>query len=221
MSNDGPQNELPKRPLAAIFMSPRKAIRGIVSTNAAYGVTALTAVAGITALFSFASSFSLGDTLSTIGVIAVAVALGLPVGVVMMWLMTATTRETGRWLKGTATHEQLKSAIVWGNAPAVFEIPVILTGCALYGNEYFSSARPTMRSFAQLPTVIALGFVGFAIAVWTIILSSQTIAEVQGFRSAWMGFLNLLLASLVLAFIGVGLGVVALMALLAIYGTMH
>jgi hypothetical protein len=60
--------------------------------------------------------------------------------------------------------------------------------------------------------MIGIGLVEVVLGVWSVVLLCQTIAEVQGFRSAWKGLGNVLLAGLV---IGVPLAVVFTLILFA------
>jgi hypothetical protein len=43
----------------------------------------------------------------------------------------------------------------------------------------------------------AIGFTEFVLGVWSFVLLCNTVAEVQGFRSAWRGLGNLLLSGIV------------------------
>ena len=63
----------------------------------------------------------------------------------------------------------------------------------------FTSETPNFDSklYVSVPT-IGLAAMEFILGLWEIVLLCNTVAEVQGYRSAWQGLLNLILAGLLL-----------------------
>ena len=94
--------------------------------------------------------------------------------------------------------------------PLVFALPLWIPQLLLFGSDMFTAEMPSID--AQPLLIIpffAIGFIELVLGVWSIVLLCNTIAEVQGYHSAWRGLGNIILAGAVLIVpllvLGVGL----------------
>jgi hypothetical protein len=111
--------------------------------------------------------------------------MGCVWGLFWLWLLSGTVHACGRWLGGAATKASLRTALAWGSVPIGAALPIVLAGWLLLA---WSKAEPSQLTVTAMRA--GLG----ALAVASFALRCHTVAEVQGFRSAWRGLGNLLLA---------------------------
>jgi hypothetical protein len=186
-----------KSPFVTMWLSPRDTVRSIVSSDPTYLVIPLAAATGVAQALDRAVGKNAGDVIS-LPVILLIVMIGGPIGgVIGLHLGAALLQFTGKWLGGTATREEMRTAMAWGGVPALWGgllwIPII----ALAGNSIFKSdiEAEDVNGIALLLSGAML-LVQVATAIWAMFTSLQAIAEVQGF-SAWKAAGNGLLAGLI------------------------
>ncbi|MBX7245594.1 MAG: YIP1 family protein [Candidatus Sumerlaeaceae bacterium] len=182
-------------PFRTIWTSPRETIRRIVANDPEFYVIFLTCLVGIQGSLDRASARSLGDKWPVPFIIGLACTAG-PVGSLLsLWLFSHLIRWTGRWLGGTAIREHIRTAIAWGYVPVVFSLPLWIPELALFGSELFTEETPRLDSQPELLiSFLAFCAVEVVLGLWALVLFCNTIAEVQGFRSAWAGLGNFCLA---------------------------
>ncbi len=172
-------------PILTIWTRPRSAIRQVVEGGRSWPTLVLACVAGVADVVATMLARSGGGPPSW-RVLPGAVMLGGALGLAWLWLLAGTVHFCGRWLGGTATKPSLRSALAWGSVPTGAALPILIAGWLLLD---WIDCGPEAG-----PTVNALRLAVGALAVASLALRSQTVAEVQGFRSAWRGLGNLLLA---------------------------
>ncbi|MBI5687302.1 MAG: YIP1 family protein [Verrucomicrobia bacterium] len=181
-------------PFLTIWLSPRETIRRIVEWNPNYWVIALACLAGIGQAFDQASMKNIGDETPTALIFAIALVAGPLVGLLQLWIGYQLIRWTGRWLGGMASREHLRTALAWGYVPAVFALTLLIPEWLIAGPELFTKQTPHLNAHPGLLMFLkALGAVGGMLGIWSIVTTCHTVAEVQGYRSAWRGLANLLL----------------------------
>lgn len=127
--------------------------------------------------------------------LALACVLGPIGGLFELWLSSHLVHITGRWIGGTACREHLKTAISWAAVPFIASMLLWIPGLTIIGSEMFANATPRLDSQPLLLIpFLALGLGDLILGSWSVLLLCNTIAEIQGFRSAWRGFGNLLLS---------------------------
>lgn len=182
-------------PFLTIWTRPRETVRALVAESPELHVILLTCLAGIGESLDRASVRSLGDRESLPVIFAMALLWGPLGGLLALWLWSHLIRWTGRWIGGTASREALRTALAWAMVPVVCGLLLWIPELLLFGSDLFTEATPRLDAKPAL-LVPFLGFlaVEIALAVWTAVLLCNTVAEVQGFRSAWRGLGNLVLA---------------------------
>ena len=184
-------------PFKAIWFEPRLTIERIIGRNPKRYVIRLACLSGVVNwLFSSAAGGGLMRVPSPT-VIGLALVAGPLLGIVALWVSAAIVRLTGLWLDGHADIEEVRDALAWGSVPALATLPIwfvrIMVSVA-FAIGVVDLTVPT----TFLPTLAGLLFiVEVGLCAWSLVTISNTVAEVQRFRSAWRGFGNLLIAGFV------------------------
>jgi len=207
----------PSAPWWTVWTAPRETIRRIVDYNLGLGplgpglsVLALLAVNGIGQSLGRAAQRNAGDEMPA-SALTVAVLVGGTLGGVFGgWLLSHLLRISGWWIGGTSDRRGLLTALAWASVPTVAATALWIPQLAVAGMDLFTSATPRIDASPLAAIVlIVCGVVGGVLGTWSFVLMCNTVAEVQGYRSAWAGFGNLLLAGVLLAAIAVAIGVLA------------
>ena len=198
-ATDAPDDapELGLNPWLTIWTAPRATVRRIARVDPRRHVLLLTCLAGIGQSLDRASLRNLGDQYSLPTIFAIASDAGPLGGLFGLWLLSHLIRLTGHWIGGTGDRDLIKTAMAWASVPAVCSLVLWIPQIVLFGSDMFTAQTP--RIDAQpglLMAFYATALADVVLGIWSIVLLCNTIAEVQGFRSAWRGLLNLLLAGL-------------------------
>ena len=186
------------RPFRTIWTRPRETIRKIVATNPELHVVLLVCLSGIGHGLDRASLRSMGDRVPTAMILGMMCVLGPGMSLIGLWVSSHLIRWTGTWIGGTASRPHIKTAIAWGSAPAALAALLWIPYILLFGSDMFTEEMPRLETYPMLVIpLIALGCCEIVLGIWGAVLFCNTIAEVQGFRSAWAGVGNLFLAFVV------------------------
>ncbi|MFA6561403.1 MAG: Yip1 family protein [Verrucomicrobiia bacterium] len=185
-------------PFLTIWLSPRETIRRIVEWNPNYCVIWLACLAGVGQAIDRSTMRDLGDKVP-LAVLFTIVLIGGPlIGLLHLYISSLLLRWTGKWLGGTGSTRHLRTALAWGCLPYVFCLPLDLVAWLIAGRELFTKETPHLEAHPGLMIpFIVIGLMEVTLAIWSVEILCQTIAEVQGYRSAWCGFGNIMLSVLV------------------------
>lgn len=209
-ADDGP----PPAPLRSIWRAPRETIRRIVAHDPGRAVNSLLALNGIGQALGRASERHAADGMPLPQLAAAVLVGGAMGGVFGGWMLSHLLRISGRWIGGTADRRRLLAAVAWAGVPAIAGLLLWIPQLAVAGRDMFTAVTPRIdASPVAVPVLAACSVAGLVLGIWSTVLACQTIAEVQGFRSAWKGFGNLLLAGVLL--VGIVLAIVAVVVGLA------
>lgn len=186
---------LSPNPFKTIWLAPRQTVRRIVDFNPALYVVALIAIVGINKSLDRASGKYMGDKLPFPAILAAALLIGPLGGFFSMWVYSHLIRLSGRLLGGIASREQIKAAMAWATVPTLVVTVLWIPKLLLFGDELFRRETPRMdESTWAIGALIGFAGVELVLGVWTVVLMCNTVAEVQGYRSAWRGLGNMTLA---------------------------
>lgn len=159
----------------------------------------LVAITGINKSLDRASLREMGDKFPLFAIVAGAVFIG-PLGARFgMWVYSHLIKWSGRLLGGIASREHIKAAMAWATVPTMLVSVLWIPKLLLFGRELFQKETPRMDETPWAGGVLmGIGAVELALGVWTVVLLCNTVAEVQGFKSAWRGLGNLMLAGMVI-----------------------
>ncbi len=183
------------RSLLTVWFHPRLTIRRIVDTQPGHLVIPLASCEGIRGMLDATWTNITLPVVLTITLLA-----GPIVGILGLWLYAWLVRIAGTWIGGAASSEHLRAALAWGSVPALAKIPLSLVALALMQSAGFDPSLPITDPPEGLSFALAaIEVVAAVLLLWSAVLRCNTVAEVQGFQSAWQGFANLLLAGLLVA----------------------
>lgn len=203
-------------PFLTIWLRPRETIRRIVKWNPNYCVIWLACLAGIAENLDTFSAGNAGDKYPSAMIIAIALVMGPLVGLVLLWINSLLIRWTGKWIGGTASRKTIRTALAWSCVPTAFALLLIIPKLLIAGPELFKASMPHLDSNPCLWIPFAvLDWIEVVLVVWSFVTLCHTVAEVQGYRSAWRGLGNFLLVGVVsfAAFLAFGLVILAVVFL--------
>ncbi|WP_437230724.1 Yip1 family protein [Planctomicrobium sp. SH661] len=187
-----------ENPLLSIWTRPRATIRKIIENRPGHEVLILAGIAGIGETLNRVAKRGAGDHRSLETILLVSLILGPFGGMFSLWFYSHFVHWTGKWIGGKAPRESLSAAIAWGGVPYIASVFLWIPMLLIFGSELFKSEAPRIEADPTLKSLLfAITLLQLALSFWTYISVSKTVAEVQGFVSAWRGFANLLLAFLV------------------------
>lgn len=183
------------REFTAIWFHPRQVIAAIVARDPSYWVLPLAVLSGIGNALDRASLKSAGDRVEVTLILLLVLVFGALGGLVTLYLGSWLLRWTGKWIGGVADASVLRTVIAWASVPSVAALPLWIPQGLLFGKELFTTETPRLDAQPWLwVPFMAMALVEMALAFWSLWILAQGLAEVQGFRSAWKGFLNAVLA---------------------------
>lgn len=187
------------KPFRTIWTRPRDTVRRIIAVNPELHVVPLVCLAGIGETLDRASMRNAGDNMPMASIFGVACVFGPLGGLLSLWIGSHLIRLSGEWIGGVGNRKHIKTAIAWSSVPAVFALSLWIPQILLFGSEMFTASTPRLEAHPiLLIPFLAIALAEIVLAVWGVVLLCKTIAEVQGFRSAWRGLGNLILAGAVI-----------------------
>jgi hypothetical protein len=186
-------------PAFGIWWHPRRTVRAVLNDDPRRHVFWLFMFAGVGQAFDNASGRNLGDGFSLGALLVICLGVAPLIWVGFYWLLSHLVAWTGSFLGGQAKAEEIRAALAWSSLPIALTVPLWFVLVALTGKELFiadSDLFTDEPNLSQLlPVVLASGAM-LGMRLWSCILASQAIAEVQHYASGWRGLGNLLLAGL-------------------------
>jgi hypothetical protein len=212
----GDEEGLPFQPFRTIWTAPRRTIRQIVRRNRYLHVIPLLCLGGVAQALERAAKRNVGDSIGPQTLFLIIVFLSPLGGLFGGWLVALLLRVSGGWIGGRADFTRLQAAVAWSSLPKIVGLALWLPLIALLGMQAFTSVQFQLESAPTLVGVmLAMSVALLVLSIWGFVLLCNTVAEVQGFRSAWAGLGNVLLAVLLLivpliaiVMMAVGIGVI-------------
>ena len=182
-----------ENPFFTIWTRPRATIRGLVDTDPAFRVLPIAAVGGILEVVQFESLLGAGDQLSVPVILTIAVLLGPPVGLILLYAGAWLVEMSCRLLGGQAFSREVRAALAWSSVPLLATIPLWMIRVALLGRELFTFTKPSLFSNPALAYLLAATAIPeFVLSIWWMVVTAKSLAEVQRF-SAWKALSSMLL----------------------------
>ena len=191
-------NMLGVNPWLKIWTKPRETIRAIVAFNPKYRFLLLSAFYGFPCLLNIAQASSLGQSWSLLAILVGALLLSTFVGMISISVTSFLILWTGKWIKGTASYQEIRTAVAWSNAPNGVNVLIWLGLIAYFGANIFA-ADFIQKVMASNPSTALslLFFLQTILSVWSIVILINGIAEVQRF-TGWKAFLNVVMALVII-----------------------
>ncbi len=182
IDDDNNQSKEKLNPWFSMLNKPRETIQQIIDEDPRHQVIAVSALGGL--LSGIVNNLAKMNALSVRNLIVLVFVIILSplFGIIGLYLGGLVYRITGQWLNGKGTPETIRTAVAWGTIPFIWSSILCFITIPLH------------RLGISFPFFI--GQITFAI--WGMIVVSKSLAQVQGFKSAWMGFFNAFLGGLLI-----------------------
>jgi len=102
------------------------------------------------------------------------------------------------FLKGTASSEDYRTVIAWGNIPVILSVVTTLILVVIYGPTALAGYQP--ESYAASIVFILAGLISFGLAIWSIVIMVSGIMHIQKF-TVWKAIGNLFLPFIILVMV--------------------
>jgi hypothetical protein len=196
--------------LARVMIKPRSTLRAILDLPRDRMALPLFALAVVSGIFGDLDAPMLQRILEQprgwqFGLMLAAATVGIAIAlVVLAWFYAWVPVLIGRFLEGTGGIREIRSALAWGSAPAIwallYRVPAALWLGGTRGSEVHVGGDTIRIDAGALSNAcgIALifGLLELLVFVWCLVLLSNTVAEAHRF-SPWRGLGTLLLSALV------------------------
>jgi len=182
-------------PFWTMWIRPRETIRKIVDEKPKSGFWWLSLLYGINFMFFLSQVFYLGRDLPLWGIIVGSLVLATPVGAILITLYSVLVLWLGKLIKGGGNYLQVRAAVTWSVVTNIVNVIVWIVYIIMYGSLVFLPSFHVMQFTGVAAIIITIcGWATLVASIWSIVILVQALGEVQGF-SAWMGLLNVVLAS--------------------------
>ena len=179
-----------------IWFSPRKVFSYIHAYSYDKYVIPLLIIGGIISSLDRSSTKNLGDTMSTVQVIVIAVIVGGLLGWLSYYIFSALISVSGKWINGKANTKKIVRVIAYTIIPSLVSLPLLIIQMIAYGDGLFRSDFAVTTFLGQLVAYVT-GGLAFILAIWSIVFAVVAISVVQEF-SIGKAILNLFLAFLLI-----------------------
>jgi hypothetical protein len=176
-------NELPKiNPWKTIWFNSRETIRYIIDADPNRNLILLIICGGLGNALQYTANFGMADTMSFDAILALCLVAGPLSGLIGIYLWSWLLGFSVRFFGGVATRWEMRRAIAWSWAPTVYLLPLWGVKYILFRQEIFKSEQPFIDAHTFLHSLLGLfDAFDFFIAMWTIFILFNTVAEVNGF----------------------------------------
>jgi len=171
-------------PWLNIWFKPRITIRHIVDQTPEKHVQLLAVISGIFRFVDQASERSLGDTVSLLGILGLAIVIGPIAGYISLYLSGALFQWTGSWLGGNATVRDVRTVYAWSSVVDIVGLIIFTPIILVFGRDWFQSSANWTNSSAGLFIAVLLIPLGLTLLIWRAIMFLSGLAEVHNF-SIW------------------------------------
>jgi hypothetical protein len=202
----------PLNPWASMWTQPRNTVRQLMLEGEDGRVLLLAGLAGVAQVLERAAGRNMGDAVPLSNILLAAILMGVPAGLGGLYFWSWLTARIGRWLGGAADADALRVPIAWGTLPAAAGVAVWVVAILLLGPDLFTAQTPRIEANPLLGFIVASLMLAVVIlGIWSAVLLSHSVAQAQGYVSAWRGFGNLVLGGIVLIAVAI-LVVIGMMA---------
>ena len=182
-----------ENPFLTIWTRPRATVRGIVNTDPAFRVMPIAVIGGILEALQLEFTALAGEELNLLTILLIAVVLGPPLGLILLYTGAWIVEMSCRLLGGRADSNQVRSALAWSSVPFLATFPLWLLRLALLGRELFTVAKPSLDSHPALAYILAAtALLELILSIWWMVVTVKALGEVQHF-SAWRALSSMLL----------------------------
>lgn len=177
--------------LQKIWFHPTATLRFILANCPDKYILTLLVLGGIVRAIDRATKQHQGDTMSTTGVLLLALVGGGLFGWATYLLYAWGMRVTGQWLGGRSDYDTFRIVLAWALVPSITTLLFLVPEVAVFGDSLFKSDLE-IHSLASRTLAIASGLAQLVLSIWTFVILLRGIMLVQNF-SVGRALANMLL----------------------------
>lgn len=178
-----------ENPFLTIWTRPRATIRGIIEQNPSYCVLPIAVAGGILQALQFESFLSVGSEFSIPVILLIAVAVGVPLGLVLLYAGAWIVELSCRMLGGHAASRDVRAAPAWSLVPFLATIPLWIIRLVFLGRDLFTFGK--VDPFAHPVLIYGTGIPELVLSLWCLVVTVKALGEVQHF-SDWRALSSML-----------------------------
>ncbi|WP_203333773.1 Yip1 family protein [Planococcus beigongshangi] len=187
-------------PFFSIWTKPRQTLRQVIDENNSKFIFLLLLLAGYSAVLVSVIDTNSNETLGVWSIVIGGLIAGPLIALFGNLLGAGLSVWIGRIFKGTSTFEEMFRALLAGQIPQIWMIPVLLLWIFLSPSSYFTVSIDEY-SGGDLVLNLILSSILSVVSVWTFVVQSKAIGEAHGF-SAWKGAAVIFIPLVIIAIIG-------------------
>lgn len=179
-----------------IWLKPKETLTYILSNCPDRFVLLLFALGGISRSIDRAASKGMGDTVSTISILSIAIIAGGLFGWMYYFFYAWLLEATGKWLKGTASYSQFKTILAWSMIPAISSLILLIPELLIFGEDVFKSELSNPNGITD-GIFMLFGLLEITLGIWTLVIFIKGVCLIQNF-SVGKAILNSILPALLI-----------------------
>ena len=188
-------------PLTSVWLSPRYTVRTLEGRD--------TKVLRFLLIWAWGAAYALDRSTSSDSVIAwpfamqiiLPLCVGLLGGALYFYAMGFAIEVTNSWFRGSALSSDIRKALIYGGIPKAASLLGYTALAFVFGREMFGSDAPADMSLLASICYYTLTIGIIALAIWSMFTTSNALAEVQGYGSAWRAYFHTIVAFLLVVLV--------------------
>lgn len=179
-------------PWATVWTNPRQTVRNVLATNPTAFFALLAAGGGIGQACNLASSIGLGQSYTMGQILAFVLLTGSAAGLMSVYLWSFLLTVVGRRFGSVADAKEVRVAVAWSWAPAVYLLPMWGVRYILFRDELFLLQRPIIEASTLLTALHQFfGLYDLLLSFYALFILCQTVSEVSAL-SVWKSMIVIL-----------------------------
>jgi len=186
-------------PWLTIWTQPRATIAEIVRENPNRSIWWLSAIYGFSSILNSFQTALLGNKLNIAAIFLIAIVLCPIWGYISFSIWSWVVSFTGKLFKGAGTFKEIRAAYAWSCVPLIVNVLLWFLLAALFGRALFTEMKET-QTFTQAQVTLLFGIliIRIAVAIWSIVIYLNALAEVQKY-SVLRAIGNVIVAAVIVA----------------------
>ncbi|NGX28382.1 MAG: hypothetical protein K940chlam1_00561 [Candidatus Anoxychlamydiales bacterium] len=184
-------------PWLSMWVKPKKTIQKIIEINPNFRLFFLSAIYGFISLISSSQSFTLGYHLHFLWIILISIVLSSLWGYTIFSVASFFAYFTGKWLKGAAKYQEVRSALAWSSIPMIGNLFLWILLFIVFHTALLQDFPGTfILTSVQTSFLFVVLFIQLLLSIWILVLFINALAQVQKF-SIGKSILNILIAAVI------------------------
>ncbi|OGN64163.1 MAG: hypothetical protein A3E80_06000, partial [Chlamydiae bacterium RIFCSPHIGHO2_12_FULL_49_9] len=184
-------------------MRPRATISRIVSENPKRSLWLLAFIYGFSSLLNAFQTGSMGAVFSTPLILVAAAILAPFWGYACFAFFSWVVLWIGKIFKGHGTFAGLRAVYAWSCVPMILNIPLWLLMVMMFGQALFLNIPPQYVTEAQAPILFLILISKVVLAVWSLVIYLNGLAQVQQYSMLKAIFNTLIAGAIALFLLGI------------------